>query len=179
MRAEALVAVLVGAAALWLVLQPLLRPRSSRLAAYEPLDLEETPKGIALTALKEIEFDRETGKLSDADYEFLKVKYTAAALEALRGEPGAVSNDIEALISAKVHLLRSASSPTSLDTAAAPVHAPHGPSCDACGPRPETDAIFCSSCGRSLSSRPPCARCGAALEPDSRFCEACGRPVAA
>ena len=179
MRAEALAAVLVGAAALWLVIQPLLRPRSPRLAGYEPLDLEETPKGIALTAMKEIEFDRETGKLSDTDYEFLKAKYTAAALEALRGEQGAVSNDIEALISAKVHVLRSASSPTSLDTAAPPVHASRGPSCDACGPRPETDAIFCSSCGERISCSRPCARCGAVLLPDSRFCEACGRPVAA
>lgn len=179
MGAEALAAVLVGAAALWLVLQPLLRPRSSRPAGYEPLDLEETPKGIALTALKEIEFDRETGKLSDTDYEFLKAKYTTAALEALRGEQGAVSNDIEALIAVKVRLLRSASSPTSLDTAPSPAHPLPVPSCDACGSRPEPDAIFCWSCGRSLGSSRPCARCGALLLPESRFCEACGRPVAA
>ncbi len=179
MQAEALAAVLVGVAALWLVLQPLLRPRSPRAAGTEPLDLEETPKGVALTALKEIEFDRETGKLSDTDYEFLKAKYTAAALEALRGEQGAGSNDIEALIAAKVRLLRSASIPTSLDTAASAAHVSLGSSCEACGPRPETDAIFCSSCGRSLNSSRPCARCGAVLLPDSRFCEACGRPVAA
>ena len=56
---------------------------------YEPVDPEETPKGVALPALKEIEFDRETGKLSDADYELLKGKYTAAALEALRAEEAA------------------------------------------------------------------------------------------
>jgi Double zinc ribbon len=178
MRAEALAAVLVGVAALWLVLQPLLRPRSSRPAGYEPLDLEETPKGMALAALKEIEFDRETGKLSDTDYDFLKAKYTATALEALRGEQEVVSSDIETLIAAKVRLLRSASSPTSLDTATSLPH-PVGLSCDACGPRPEMDAIFCSSCGRSLSSSRPCARCGAVLLPGSRFCEACGRPVAA
>ena len=73
---------------LWLVLQPLLRPRpSARPGRIEPLDPEETPKGIALAALKEIEFDRETGKLSDTDYEFLKAKYTAEAVEALRDEP--------------------------------------------------------------------------------------------
>jgi len=39
-------------------------------------------------ALKEIEFDRATGKLSDADYEQLKAKYTEAALAAMRGERG-------------------------------------------------------------------------------------------
>jgi hypothetical protein len=106
MAGEALAAVLVGVAALWLVLQPLIKPRYSRPLAPEPLDPEETPKGIALTALKEIEFDRETGKLSQADYEFLKAKYTATALDALRSEQGAVSNDVEALIAARVRSLR-------------------------------------------------------------------------
>ena len=37
-----------------------------------------------MAALREIEFDRATGKLSDADYDFLKARYTARALDALR-----------------------------------------------------------------------------------------------
>ena len=164
-----LAAVLVGLAALWLVLEPLIRPRSAPPIAYEPVDLEETPKGVALSALKEIEFDRETGKLSDSDYDILKARYTAEALEALRDEESVGPNDIEALIAAKVRSLRSASAATSLDT----------PSCDACGPRPETDALFCSSCGRRLASSATCAGCGAAIVAGSRFCEGCGRPVAA
>ena len=61
----------------------MLTSRAPRPPAYEPLDPEETPKGVALAALKEIEFDRETGKLSDVDYEFLKSKYTGQALEAI------------------------------------------------------------------------------------------------
>lgn len=182
MVGEALAAVAVGIAALWLVLQPLLRPRGSRPLAYEPLDPEETPKGIALAALKEIEFDRETGKLSDADYEFLKAKYTATAVEALREEQGVVPNDVEVLIASKVRSLRSASIKTSLDPLSASLQS--GPlsaasDCDACGPRPELDAVFCSSCGRRLAAKGPCDRCGAALLPGSRFCEGCGRPVAA
>ena len=117
MAGEALAAVLVGMAALWLVLQPLIRPRSSPSVPFEPLDPEETPKGVALAALKEIEFDRETGKLSDDDYELLKAKYTVAAVEALRHEQaGAVSNDIEALITARVRSLRSAVATTPSDT---------------------------------------------------------------
>ena len=169
MVVEVLAAVLVGSAALWLVLEPLLRPRSARPMVYEPLDPEETPKGIALGALKEIEFDRETGKLSDADYALLKAKYTAEALEALRIEEGPGTNDIEALIAAKVRSLRSAQAATSLGTA----------SCDSCGPRPEPDALFCSSCGRPLASSATCGGCGAAIVAGSRFCEGCGRPVAA
>lgn len=173
MLAEALAAVVVGIVAVWVVLQPLLRPGLPKARHPEPVDPEETPQGIALTALKEIEFDRETGKLSDADYEFLKAKYTAAALDALRHEPPPASDDIEAMIAAKVRALRSASAATPPDAAAS------GPACTTCGPRPEPDAIFCSSCGRRLSTGGACDRCGAALTPDSRFCEACGRRVAA
>ena len=35
-------------------------------------------------ALREIEFDRETGKLSDADYDSLKASYTQRAISAMR-----------------------------------------------------------------------------------------------
>src|SRR3954470_22626072 len=100
MVVETVAAVLVGVLVLWVVLQPLIRPAAARPPVVEPVDPEETPKGIALAALKEIEFDRETGKLSDSDYHFLKTKYTAAALEALRQEPengaGTGSDNVEA-----------------------------------------------------------------------------------
>src|SRR5687767_7174431 len=143
MTLETVIAFVVAVTALWLVLQPLLRPAASRALPAEPLDPEETPKGVALAALKEIEFDRETGKLSDTDYEFLKAKYTAAALEALRGEQaGAASDDLEALIAAKVRTIRSASATKPSNTGS--------PACTTCGPRPETDAVFCSTCGVRL-----------------------------
>jgi double zinc ribbon protein len=182
MLGEALAAALVGVIAIWLVLQPLARRSSAPSRPVEPLDPEETPKGIALTALKEIEFDRETGKLSDADYDFLKAKYTAAALEALRlesvtDEPAGGSDDVEAMIAAKVRALRSASaSPPSDDRSA---FTTTSRACPTCGPRPEADAVFCSTCGHRLPTGSACDRCGAALLPDSRFCEACGRQVAA
>jgi double zinc ribbon protein len=182
MVGEALAAAIVGLIAVWLVFQPLVQRSVTRSPPIEPLDPEETPRGVALTALKEIEFDRETGKLSDADYEFLKAKYTAAALEALRLERAAAeraerSDDVETIIAAKVRALRSASATAPSDLPAPSTNASR--SCGSCGPRPEPDAVFCSSCGRPLPSRSACDRCGAALQPDSRFCEACGRQVAA
>jgi hypothetical protein len=164
--AEVSAALLLGALALWLVLWPTFAGAPARPRAVEPPDPEETARGVALTALKEIEFDRETGKLSDADYAYLKEKYTAAAVEALRAE---APDDIEAMVAARVRLLRSASVPTS----------PGAPSCAACGPRPEADAVFCSGCGVRLAVAGHCDRCGAALAPDGRFCEGCGCSVAA
>ena len=175
MLGEAAAAVVVAAVALWLVLQPLLRPRAAGPRAIEPEDPEATPKGIALAALKEIEFDRETGKLSEADYQFLKARYTASALEAIRAEsadggaPDVEAPDVEVMIAARVRALRAAGN----EVPAAP------PACRACGPRPEPDAVFCSTCGARLASSAACARCGAVLPPDGRFCERCGQQVAA
>jgi Double zinc ribbon len=170
MLAEALAAALVGLLALFVVLRPLIWPAPPEEPVFEPLEQEETPRGIALLALKEIEFDRETGKLSDEDYGFLKDKYTAQALEALRAEQVTVApDDVEALIANRVRALRSAA-------ASAPAGAPV---CPTCGPRPEPDAVFCSSCGGSLPAPATCARCGTALSADSRFCEGCGSRVAA
>ena len=134
---EAAAAALLGIIALWLVLQPLIWSERKMPPPFEPLDPEETPRGAALAALKEIDFDRETGKLSDGDYEFLKARYTALALEALRAESLEVTPDtIEAMVAARVRSLRSAGS---LPAA-----------CPDCGPRPEPDALFCSSCGHPM-----------------------------
>ena len=168
--AETLAAALVGLLALFVVLRPLIWPVPPAEPVYEPVEQEETPRGVALLALKEIEFDRETGKLSDEDYRFLKEKYTAQALEALRAEEQAVApDDVEALIAHRVRALRSAA-------ASAP---PDARVCVTCGPRPEPDAVFCSTCGSRLPAAATCGHCGAALSVDSRFCEGCGSRVAA
>lgn len=173
MLTEALVAALVGALAVYVVLRPLLWPPAPAEPVFEPVDQEETPRGVALLALKEIEFDRETGKLSDEDYRFLKEKYTAEALAALRAEAGeqgpGAPDDVEAMIAHRVRALRSAA-------ASAP---PGAPVCPTCGPRPEADAVFCSTCGGRLPAGPTCSHCGTALAADSRFCESCGSRVAA
>ncbi|SRR6266545_5966935 len=170
MGLEVVLAAVVGLLALWIVLEPVVRPHRVRRPAEEPLDPEETPKGVALTALKEIEFDRATGKLSDADYEQLKARYTAVAVEALRAEAASgAADDVEAMIAGRVRSLRSAGFPMP----------PSAPVCPTCGPRPEADAVFCSSCGFRLQAPAACPRCTAPLPPDSRFCEACGSRVAA
>jgi rRNA maturation endonuclease Nob1 len=180
MLIESVAALILGALALAFVVSPLLRHTSgSTGGAPEWIDPEETPKGIALAALKEIEFDRATGKLSDVDYQMLMARYTGQAVEAMRAEekseqPAAAQPDapmtgadsaaaVESVIAAKVRAIRSGSAL----------------SCTTCGPRPEPDAIFCSHCGNRLPTGHACEGCGAVLPPDGRFCEGCGRKVAA
>ena len=169
MTLEVIAAILVGLAVLAVVLDPLLRNAAPPVQpVIEPEDLEETPKGIALAALREIEFDRATGKLSDEDYAALKAKYSEEALALIRAEENAQTSEaapdrIEAMVEARLRALRGG-----------------GPlACPRCGPRPEADAIFCSNCGDRLGGATRCVACGAALNPDGRFCESCGAAVAA
>lgn len=174
MTLEVLGALAVAAVVFWLVFQPMLAPGAPELNLGEPEAPEETRRGVALLALKEIEFDRATGKLSDPDYEFLKGRYSAEAIAALEAEetgPDRVvaTDDPETMIAARLRQLRSAS-----DSGSAPP-----PPCPSCGPRPEPDALFCSRCGHPLGAAAFCASCGAALTADSRFCAGCGGPVAA
>lgn len=68
------------------VLYPLLVPERAATGP-EPIapSIPSRPTGDqAVDALREIEFDRATGKLSDSDYAALKSSYTQRAVEAMR-----------------------------------------------------------------------------------------------
>ncbi len=142
----------VAIAVLALVVEPLTRTHSAAATGaadatheddpFAPLEESASPKVQALLALKEIEFDRATGKLSDDDYARLRARYAQRAMEAIKVEEAdrvaeqaaemavAVEDPAEALIQAA----RS-----------------HARACPVCGPRPETDASFCSDCGIALA----------------------------
>jgi cytochrome c-type biogenesis protein CcmI len=81
---------LLAVAAVWFVARPLLRePRGDdALEALGPedrrrLELEEE-RDRALAALKELEFDHRTGKVSDEDYRSLVRELRRDAADALR-----------------------------------------------------------------------------------------------
>lgn len=173
MAVEVTLALVLAVGALWLVLNPLFRPESIAPDVYEPPDPTETRKGAAVAALKEIEFDRATGKLSDGDYSELHARYSVEAIEAMRAEDAVSSaalpgsdEAIEAMVAADVLTLEAGAD-----------GACQAPSCPDCGPRPESDAVFCSECGKLLPHPAQCGRCGAPLEPAGRFCGRCGTAV--
>jgi hypothetical protein len=158
----------LAAVAVFFVLRPIITPpvpgsdsASADLDAEDPED-DLSPRSVALRALKEIEFDRATGKLSDADYDALKAEYTTEALAALRADAAAPA------AAPAISRPRTIAPPAARATC--PTH----------GVRPEAEARFCSACGRRLSPATGfCAKCGTALEPEARFCATCGRRVAA
>ncbi len=53
-------------------------------------DLRSPERNTAVDALREIEFDRATGKLSDSDYNELKASYTQRALAVMRSSGAAI-----------------------------------------------------------------------------------------
>jgi hypothetical protein len=74
-----LVALLAMAAASAWISWPLLRPANASLEAETEASKElwEREKFVALTAIREAEFDQATGKLSDEDYEERAMKAMA------------------------------------------------------------------------------------------------------
>jgi hypothetical protein len=129
-------------------------------APSAPVVLRADPRdGLAIAALREIEFDRATGKLSDVDYAALRERYAAEALAAMRtGDQNAAADDPA---EAAIRAYRS-------------VH----PTCGKCGIRPESDAIYCSNCGSYLPGK--CAGCGVAVTAAGvRYCIDCGTRLAA
>jgi hypothetical protein len=145
--------------ALAFVLYPLffeVRPRIARATGRQ-----RAADDSAIVALREIEFDKATGKLSESDYAELKRTYSARALREMRRADGLAPADAAAdPIEARVRAFRS-------------THR----ECVTCGVRPEVDAIYCSSCGAFLDRA--CPECGAEIpEAGATFCASCGVPLA-
>ncbi len=117
----------------------------------------------AISALREVEFDRATGKLSDADYATLSARYRPQALAQLeresRRDAGAAASDRDP--EAMIAQWRAAQA-----------------TCRTCGPRPEAGAVWCSTCGHYLPDS--CPRCREAVAEDgASYCSACGVVLAA
>lgn len=171
-------ALLIGSAlavaGLAYVLWPVLQGKPDEAVAPVPAP-EAPPEASAIEALREIEFDQATGKISAEDYASLKASYTPRALEELRmrgttfNAEGAESTAEGAEVDPAEALVRAARARAAGSGASA---------CPDHGPRPEHDAVFCSDCGRYLGQA--CVTCGARVTGDrARFCTECGASLAA
>ena len=77
-----LVGTALAVASLCYVLYPLFRAETAVLP--RPVRDTGVRPSPAIDALRELEFDRQTGKISDADYEPMKARYTEQALAVMR-----------------------------------------------------------------------------------------------
>lgn len=170
-----MLALLVGSvlaiAGLAYVLLPLVRPDLApvREGAVGGTEIEPT----AIDALREIEFDQATGKLSAEDYNALRAEYTPLAMAELEASD-------RASVLARDEAGSRGGAPAGDDLAERLIARAksRATSCPTCGPRPEADALYCSDCGRTLAAS--CLTCGARVEnPQARFCGECGSAIAA
>ena len=108
------------------------------------LDREKT---LVLRSIKELEFDRAMGKVSDADFHAMGTRLRARAkrlLQQLDVEDRGYRDRIEQELAAR---LAEADAPRPA--------APARRVCAACGTGNEPDARFCKGCGARLAAGPP------------------------
>ena len=174
----------------------------------EALDELYSRKESTYSALKELEFDYKTGKLSDADYHELDVRFRAEAveiLEAIEEEEQPAPKRAESAprapaAAAPVPGRGGEAVPGGTAVVAAPGKGGRGRSetgpgehvtCPVCGWQNPASARFCGSCGNPLAavaavptngggaSSDACVACGGVLKAGQRFCGGCGAEVRA
>jgi cytochrome c-type biogenesis protein CcmI len=140
-------AMIIAGVALF-VAAPLAGGIVSGRGAKPDADLEhlEHERGLAVQALRELEFDRETGKLSDADYQTLRAELERKALTAM-----AALEKERAPQRGRAHLRRvDFGRAASLARTSEPRRINF---CPRCGARALAEAKFCAECGLALRPR--------------------------
>lgn len=126
------------------IIEPFMRARAA--GGFKD-DYEETPlhhllsrKDSIYTALRDLEFDYQTGKLSDDDYESLRAKFTS--------EASVVLEEIDEMRATKPSQKTKKSKKgkkTPVETAS------DGSTCDECGFALKEGDKFCKSCGTKIA----------------------------
>jgi hypothetical protein len=190
---------------------PLLRELGDEEAVAVPEELQDlyARKESTYSALKELEFDYKTGKLSEVDFRELDAKYRHEAIELLEAidllekgeEPkprGKRKAEQAAAVPATTARQRGTGRPAAGGSGARATgngraKVGQGRTCPECDAENPTHARFCGSCGEALPEEAPakrarkvaggeqlvCAECGATVAPEHRFCAGCGAEVGA
>jgi hypothetical protein len=162
-----IVAILISAAAIAYVVWPLVRSGPAPIV-IEDDHLTElmARKDAALAAIKDLEFDYRTAKLSEEDYQRMDQRLRRQAIgymqqiEKLAPESAQMDGRIEAEIANLRKIGAAAPAPASQPTAgpapAPPAHVDSAPA----------PTLYCTSCGKPV-------------QPTHKFCAHCGAPVTA
>ncbi len=134
--------ILLAASVVLVVLEPILSGR--RAAGYragEEHDEGAARRRVALTALRDLEYDRATRKLDLKDYETLKGELSREALRHLDAREGAEAPPVEEGLATR-----------ELEEEIAQIRRAirEGFECRSCGRINEVGARYCGGCGRAL-----------------------------
>ena len=126
---------------------------ATRRAGRDAAEAErlEHERGLAMQGLRELEFDREMGKLSEPDYAVLRERLMARALGA----------------SAALERLHAAIAPAP-ETAAARPRLVKSAAVAATAPAAPSRIRFCPQCGGEVAAGKFCSECGAPLSVSAR-----------
>jgi len=140
-------------------------------------------------AIRDVDFDRETGKLTAEDHRLMRERLTAEGVRLLqeldRLMQSDVREDLEQEIEREVAALRQSRPAETTEARPARVR-PAGPAtatqaadadgrfvtCPSCGRRARAGAKFCTHCGASVSLT--CPECGTPVSANDRCCSRCG-----
>ena len=161
----ALITIMVAASAAYIAMPIIKNDDSGEIPVafdLESISLEEE-KEESYNAIKEAEFDYETGKLSKEDYNIIKEKYAGKAVKAMQ--------KLEENKKQSAKVAKPAGESKSTKTAAACAH---------CGADLPTDAKFCQSCGKTAKPQAGanfCPKCGEKHRKGDKFCQSCGQHI--
>lgn len=151
-------AILIGFAMLIATVSVVARPLQGKNTKKDPksanlINPDEQHQSVLL-ALSDLDFDFQTGKVSDDDYSLLRAQLVAEAAIYIQSEKSIEDNQIEAMISA-----RKASQAKNQK-------------CLNCDKETEAGSHFCSHCRKAIGEN--CPSCGKAARASDSFCIACG-----
>lgn len=119
--------------------------------AFYSSSAEDEKKQSVLRALKDLDYERALGKLSEADFERLRAQYRAEA-RALIGATAPSSPAFEQAKRALALELSAAPRKAEADLQPTPSTPVDHPCCPQCNGLNDPDAKFCKHCGKPLSS---------------------------
>ena len=140
-----------AAGAFYRMLAPLVAPRTVRASAA-PLNERtraalQREKALVLRSIKELEFDRAMGKLSQKDFDEMSARLRSRALSLMKeldagsdGYAGTIEKELQARLAAAASIRQSSPTDASAGSNA----------CAACGISNDHDALFCKKCGTRL-----------------------------
>jgi predicted RNA-binding Zn-ribbon protein involved in translation (DUF1610 family) len=127
-------------------------------ASFTGDDLK-TQREQVLAALRDLDFDYQTGKIAEQDYTILRSELLAQAAQ-LIGTQETEDEAIENLIRARRKALSEV----------------QAPKCGQCDRELSVDDRFCPGCGEPAGTA--CSKCGQTTTSEDSFCSKCGEPVA-
>lgn len=128
--------------------------RQERKATNHSKIPDQGQKEAVLSALRDLDFDFKTGKVSEEDYNPLRAQLMAEAAQYIEAKQKE-DEQLEALIQSRRKVQK------------------QDAKCEHCGAPIAADQRFCSKCG-SAASRELCPSCGKKIRTGDLFCPSCG-----